>query len=75
MISQIFKQIFYYLCASSLNNLLLRKELCHWSKGSQIRYNLSHFEMWPREKSLDVSIDPKQKINTNNISLRNHQYN
>lgn len=55
VISQIFKQIFYFLCSSSLNNLLLRKELCHWSKGLQIRHNLSHFEMWTREKSLDVS--------------------
>ncbi|XP_049824224.1 unconventional myosin-Va isoform X2 [Aethina tumida] len=53
VISQIFKQIFYFLCSSSLNNLLLRKELCHWSKGLQIRHNLSHFEMWTREKSLD----------------------
>ncbi|XP_018563166.1 unconventional myosin-Va isoform X1 [Anoplophora glabripennis] len=53
VISQVFKQIFYFLCASSLNNLLLRKELCHWSKGFQIRHNLSHFEMWTREKSLD----------------------
>ncbi|KAF5304800.1 hypothetical protein FQR65_LT07817 [Abscondita terminalis] len=53
VISQIFKQIFYFICASSLNNLLLRKELCHWSKGFQIRHNLSHFEMWTREKELD----------------------
>ncbi|KAK4885795.1 hypothetical protein RN001_002066 [Aquatica leii] len=53
VISQIFKQIFYFICASSLNNLLLRKELCHWSKGFQIRHNLSHFEMWSREKQLD----------------------
>ncbi|EFA06975.2 unconventional myosin-Va [Tribolium castaneum] len=53
VISQIFKQIFYFLCATSLNNLLLRQELCHWSKGFQIRHNLSHFEMWTREKGLD----------------------
>ncbi|CAH0551807.1 unnamed protein product [Brassicogethes aeneus] len=53
VISQVFKQIFYFLCSSSLNNLLLRKELCNWSKGLQIRHNLSHFEMWTREKSMD----------------------
>ncbi|KAK5647331.1 hypothetical protein RI129_002223 [Pyrocoelia pectoralis] len=53
VISQIFKQIFYFICASSLNNLLLRKELCHWSKGFQVRHNLSHLEMWTREKKLD----------------------
>lgn len=55
VISQIFRQIYYFLCAFSLNNLLLRKELCHWSKGFQIRHNLSHFEMWTREKQLDVN--------------------
>ncbi|ENN78188.1 hypothetical protein YQE_05340, partial [Dendroctonus ponderosae] len=53
IISNIFKQVFYFICASSLNNLLLRKELCHWAKGCQIRHNLSHLEMWIREKSLD----------------------
>ncbi|KAF5304697.1 hypothetical protein FQA39_LY09474 [Lamprigera yunnana] len=53
IISQTFKQVFYFICACSLNNLLLRKELCHWSKGFQIRHNLSHFEMWTREKHLD----------------------
>ncbi|XP_017772501.1 PREDICTED: unconventional myosin-Va [Nicrophorus vespilloides] len=52
VISQVFRQLFYFLCASSLNNLLLRKELCHWSKGFQIRHNLSHLEMWTREKQL-----------------------
>ncbi|XP_045467550.1 unconventional myosin-Va isoform X2 [Harmonia axyridis] len=53
VISQIFRQMFYFLCATSLNNLLLRKDLCHWSKGIQIRHNLSHFEMWIRDKNLD----------------------
>ena len=37
IIGQIFRQIFYYLCAGSLNNLLLRKDMCHWSRGMQIR--------------------------------------
>ncbi|XP_030764817.1 unconventional myosin-Va isoform X2 [Sitophilus oryzae] len=53
LISTIFKQVFYFICASSLNNLLLRKELCHWSKGCQIRHNLSHLEMWTRDRNLD----------------------
>lgn len=53
IVSQIFQQIYYFMCATSLNNLLLRKELCHWSKGLQIRHNLSHLEMWTREKNLD----------------------
>ena len=37
IIAQIFKQIFYFVCAGSLNNLLLRKDMCHWSRGMQIR--------------------------------------
>ncbi|XP_023232737.1 unconventional myosin-Va-like [Centruroides sculpturatus] len=35
--SQVFKQLFYFICAGALNNLLLRKDMCHWSKGMQIR--------------------------------------
>ncbi|KAL1513922.1 hypothetical protein ABEB36_003260 [Hypothenemus hampei] len=53
LISNVFKQLFYFICASSLNNLLLRKELCHWAKGCQIRHNLSHLEMWIRDRNLD----------------------
>ena len=30
-------QLFYYVCAGALNNLLLRKDMCNWSKGMQIR--------------------------------------
>lgn len=37
IIAQIYKQLFYFICASALNNLLLRNDLCHWSKGMQIR--------------------------------------
>ncbi|XP_037069496.1 LOW QUALITY PROTEIN: unconventional myosin-Vb-like [Pollicipes pollicipes] len=50
--AQVFKQLFYSICAHSLNNLLLRKELCHWTKGMQIRYNLSHLEQWCRDNRL-----------------------
>ncbi|KAJ0170182.1 hypothetical protein K1T71_014110 [Dendrolimus kikuchii] len=45
----IFKQLFYYICAYSLNQLLLRKDLCCWAKGLQIRYNISHMETWIKE--------------------------
>ncbi|XP_038217594.1 unconventional myosin-Va [Zerene cesonia] len=45
----IFKQLFYYICAYSLNHLLLRKDLCCWAKGLQIRYNISHLETWIKE--------------------------
>jgi len=33
-------QLSYFICANALNNLLLRKEMCHWTKGMQIRYVL-----------------------------------
>jgi len=53
IISQIFRQIFYYLCAGSLNNLLLRKDMCHWSRGMQIRYNIAQLEQWARDQNLE----------------------
>ncbi|CAH1789350.1 unnamed protein product, partial [Owenia fusiformis] len=63
LIKQIFKQLFYFICGGALNNLLLRKEMCHWSKGMQIRYNLSHLEEWLRDNKLQesgamASLDP-----------------
>eukprot|EP00112_Aurelia_sp_Birch-Aquarium-sp1_P000216 Seg1018.18 transcript_id=Seg1018.18/GoldUCD/mRNA.D3Y31 product="Unconventional myosin-Va" protein_id=Seg1018.18/GoldUCD/D3Y31 len=36
LIKQIFTQINYFVCAMMLNNLLLRKDMCHWSRGMQI---------------------------------------
>ena len=53
IISQIFRQIFYHLCAGSLNNLLLRKDMCHWSRGMQIRYNVAQLEQWARDQNLE----------------------
>uniref|UniRef100_A0A8D8YUP2 Unconventional myosin-Va n=3 Tax=Cacopsylla melanoneura TaxID=428564 RepID=A0A8D8YUP2_9HEMI len=52
VINQVFKQLYYYICASSLNNLLLRKELCHWTRGMQMRYNLSHLEQFTRDNKM-----------------------
>nr|CAD7430254.1 unnamed protein product [Timema monikensis] len=64
LIVQVFRQIFYFICASSLNNLLLRKDLCHWSKGMQIRYNLSHLEQWVRDHRMQETnvLDTLQPI-------------
>ena len=58
IISQIFKQIFFYICAGSLNNLLLRKELCHWSRGMQIRYNIAQLEQWARDQKVHDDRSP-----------------
>lgn len=52
LVTQVFRQLFYFICAGALNNLLLRKDMCHWSKGMQIRYNLSHLEQWTRDMKL-----------------------
>ena len=37
LVKQIFRQLYYFMCAGALNNLLLRKDMCNWSKGMQIR--------------------------------------
>lgn len=34
---QVFKQLFYMINAVALNNLLLRKDVCSWSTGMQLR--------------------------------------
>lgn len=38
LVRQVIKQQFYLICCVTLNNLLLRKDMCSWSKGLQIRY-------------------------------------
>ncbi|KAF7701918.1 hypothetical protein HF521_001201 [Silurus meridionalis] len=50
LIRQVLKQQFYVICATTLNNLLLRKDMCSWSKGLQIRYNVSQLEEWLMDK-------------------------
>lgn len=55
-IDQIFKQFFYYICAISLNNLMLRQELCMWKTGMRIRYNISCLEDWARKKKMSNEI-------------------
>uniref|UniRef100_A0A3B3TFX2 Unconventional myosin-Va n=1 Tax=Paramormyrops kingsleyae TaxID=1676925 RepID=A0A3B3TFX2_9TELE len=52
LIKQVFRQLFYIIGAVTFNNLLLRKDMCSWSKGMQIRYNVSQLEEWLREKNL-----------------------
>lgn len=51
-IEQIFKQFMYYICAISLNNLMLRQELCVWKTGMKIRYNVSCIEEWTRKMNM-----------------------
>uniref|UniRef100_A0A8D0AM36 Myosin VA n=1 Tax=Sander lucioperca TaxID=283035 RepID=A0A8D0AM36_SANLU len=54
LIKQVVKQQFYIIGAVTLNNLLLRKDMCSWSKGMQIRYNVSQLEEWLRDKGLMI---------------------
>lgn len=42
LIKQVVKQQFYIICAVTLNHLLLRKDMCSWGKGLQIRCNQTH---------------------------------
>ncbi|XP_041794286.1 unconventional myosin-Va-like isoform X2 [Chelmon rostratus] len=52
LINQVVKQQFYIICAITLNHLLLRKDMCSWSKGLQIRYNVWQLEEWLTEREL-----------------------
>lgn len=49
---QAFKQLFYLICAQSLNQLLIRKDLCQFTKAMQISFNLSCLVQWCRERFL-----------------------
>ncbi|KAK5870082.1 hypothetical protein PBY51_024743 [Eleginops maclovinus] len=51
---QAFHQLTYLISASALNTLLLRKDMCCWSRGMQIRYNVSLLEEWLRSKGLQA---------------------
>ncbi|XP_023365931.1 unconventional myosin-Vb [Otolemur garnettii] len=55
IIQQVFKQLFYMINAMTLNNLLLRKDVCSWSTGMQLRYNISQLEEWLRGRNLHQS--------------------
>lgn len=49
---QVVRQQFYIICAITLNHLLLRKDMCSWSKGLQIRYNVWQLEEWLTERDM-----------------------
>ncbi|KAH0627821.1 hypothetical protein JD844_008279 [Phrynosoma platyrhinos] len=55
IIQQAVKQLFYMINAVALNNLLLRKDVCSWSTGVQLRFNISQLEEWLRGKNLHQS--------------------
>ncbi|XP_035995762.1 unconventional myosin-Vb isoform X2 [Fundulus heteroclitus] len=49
---QVVRQLFHLINAVTLNNLLLRKDVCSWSTGMQLRYNTSQLEEWLRANNL-----------------------
>ncbi|XP_069042124.1 unconventional myosin-Vb [Lepisosteus oculatus] len=51
---QAFQQLSHLLAATALNSLLLRRDVCSWSRGLQIRYNISQLEEWLRSRSLQT---------------------
>lgn len=51
-IEQIFIQLMHHVCVISLNNLMLRQELCNWKAAMRIRYNVSCLEEWLRKKQM-----------------------
>uniref|UniRef100_A0A8C4V211 Myosin VB n=1 Tax=Falco tinnunculus TaxID=100819 RepID=A0A8C4V211_FALTI len=55
VVQQVFKQLFYMINAVALNNLLLRKDVCSWSTGMQLRFNISQLEEWLHGKNLQQS--------------------
>ncbi|XP_054664937.1 unconventional myosin-Vb isoform X2 [Grus americana] len=55
IVQQVFKQLFYMINAVALNNLLLRKDVCSWSTGMQLRFNINQLEEWLRGKNLQQS--------------------
>uniref|UniRef100_A0A669CAF6 Myosin VB n=1 Tax=Oreochromis niloticus TaxID=8128 RepID=A0A669CAF6_ORENI len=52
IIGQVVRQLFHCINAVTLNNLLLRKDVCSWSTGMQLRYNTSQLEEWLRGNNL-----------------------
>ncbi|XP_041652628.1 unconventional myosin-Vc isoform X2 [Cheilinus undulatus] len=55
LVRQIVKQLFFLVGATTLNNMMLRKDMCSCRKGMQIRCNISYLEEWLKEKELQSS--------------------
>nr|CDS31362.1 myosin va [Hymenolepis microstoma] len=53
-----FYRIFYYVCTSTLNSILIRKDLCNWARGAQIRHNLATLETWLSDR--DIAPEAKE---------------
>ncbi|XP_077389347.1 unconventional myosin-Va isoform X1 [Festucalex cinctus] len=54
LMERAFHQLVYFISASALNSLLLRKDVCCCSRGIHIRLNVSHVEEWLRGRGLQT---------------------
>ncbi len=55
IVNQIFKHLYYFIGATTFNNLILRKEMCNWSKGIELRFNICLLEQFIRDSKLQDS--------------------
>ncbi|KAM4706763.1 unconventional myosin-Vb-like [Discoglossus pictus] len=53
--AQILRHIMHVLSGVTLNHLLLHKDVCCWSRGVQIRYNICQVEEWLRGRGLHTA--------------------
>ncbi len=62
---QVVRQLFYSINAVTLNNLLLRKDVCSWSTGMQLRYSFDQIH--------GLVISSGCRLNVTSISLVSFQ--
>lgn len=53
---QIFRQFFYYICAVSMNSLMLQPDICVWKTGMKLRFNIGVLGDWVRKKKMSKDI-------------------
>ena len=49
------KKLFYFIVAKTFNSLIIRKEMCHWSKGVELKEKVNYLEKWLNENNLQNS--------------------
>uniref|UniRef100_A0A8C3CI02 Uncharacterized protein n=1 Tax=Cairina moschata TaxID=8855 RepID=A0A8C3CI02_CAIMO len=52
---QVLRQLLFLVSGTTLNYLLLRRDACSWTRGIQLRYNISQLEQWLRAQGLQHS--------------------
>uniref|UniRef100_A0A3Q2QJ82 Myosin VC n=1 Tax=Fundulus heteroclitus TaxID=8078 RepID=A0A3Q2QJ82_FUNHE len=55
LVNQAVKQLFFLVGTTTLNHIMLRKDMCSCRKGMQIRCNISYLEEWLKENELQSS--------------------